>query len=192
MMPDHNQFQLILSQVKPDYHERFRDITAMTDTVCATLTPLDHEYRVYCWLLAGGICQEGEEGTPPLACDRSQARSWAAGVLWTLADVNFLADPGSEPYASAREVAEAFDLSSGTMRSKATAIREYLDIIQLDPRWTLPSLAMQNPLVWMVETENGMIRDIRDMPKEVQVEAYEEGLIPFVPADAEWVPLDGV
>jgi hypothetical protein len=32
---------------------------------------------------------------------------------------------------------------------------------------------------------NGMLVDLRHMPREVQVIAYEKGLIPYVPADRD-------
>jgi hypothetical protein len=38
----------------------------------------------------------------------------------------------------------------------------------------------QNPLVWMAEV-NGLLVDIRAMPREVQVIAYEKGLMPYIP-----------
>jgi len=50
--------------------------------------------------------------------------------------------------------------------------------------WMLPSLVDQNPLVWMAEV-NGVLVDLRDMPRELQVIAYEKGMIPYVPADKE-------
>ena len=36
----------------------------------------------------------------------------------------------------------------------------------------------------MVEV-TGMLVDMRDMPREVQVIAYEKGMIPYIPADQE-------
>jgi hypothetical protein len=48
----------------------------------------------------------------------------------------------------------------------------------------LPSRVDQNPLVWMAEV-NGVLVDLRDMPRELQVIAYEKGMIPYVPADQE-------
>jgi hypothetical protein len=50
-----------------------------------------------------------------------------------------------------------------------------------DPQWTLPSLAEKNPLVWMAEV-NGLLLDLRNMPGEVQEIAFENALIPFIPA----------
>jgi hypothetical protein len=52
----------------------------------------------------------------------------------------------------------------------------------LDPQWTLPSLAGRNPLVWMAEV-NGLLVDLRDMPREVQEIAFAKGLIPYIPTD---------
>jgi hypothetical protein len=46
----------------------------------------------------------------------------------------------------------------------------------------LKSFIDRNPLVWMAEV-NGMLVDLRDMPREVQVIAYEKGMIPYQPVD---------
>ena len=50
--------------------------------------------------------------------------------------------------------------------------------------WSLPSLLDQNPLVWMAEV-NGVLVDLRDRPREVQQIAFDEGMIPYIPADQE-------
>jgi hypothetical protein len=42
-------------------------------------------------------------------------------------------------------------------------------------------LAGKNPLVWMAEV-NGLLVDLRDMPREVQEISFEDGLIPYIPA----------
>jgi hypothetical protein len=48
----------------------------------------------------------------------------------------------------------------------------------------LPSLAAANPLIWMAQV-NGLLVDLRTMPKEVQQAAFDKGMIPYVPADKE-------
>jgi hypothetical protein len=48
----------------------------------------------------------------------------------------------------------------------------------MDPTWMLQSFVDQNPLVWMAEV-NGLLADLRDMPREVQQIAYEKGMIPI-------------
>jgi hypothetical protein len=37
-------------------------------------------------------------------------------------------------------------------------------------------------MIWMLHV-NGMLVDVRHMPREVQEIAYQKGLIPFIPAD---------
>ena len=44
------------------------------------------------------------------------------------------------------------------------------------------SLLDQNTLVWMA-TVNGVVVDLREMPREVQEIAHERGIIPYIPAD---------
>jgi hypothetical protein len=70
------------------------------------------------------------------------------------------------------------------MQRRSVEIREGLEIMRLDPNWTLPSRMGENPLVWMVRDENGLIVDIRSLPRHEQVKAFEAGLIPYIPADA--------
>ena len=59
-----------------------------------------------------------------------------------------------------------------------------LNVHRLNPKWSLPSLLEQNPLVWMAEV-NGLIVDLRTMPREVQAIAFAKGMIPYIPADRE-------
>jgi hypothetical protein len=55
-----------------------------------------------------------------------------------------------------------------------------LKINSFDPEWTLPSLMAENPMIWMIQID-GMIVDVRDMPKEIQEDAFSRGLIPYIP-----------
>jgi hypothetical protein len=80
------------------------------------------------------------------------------------------------------QLCTAFAVGESTVHAKARIIEEALGIGPLDPRWTLPSLAEKNPLIWMAEV-NGLLVDLRDMPREVQEIAFENGLIPYMPAD---------
>ena len=51
-----------------------------------------------------------------------------------------------------------------------------------DFHWTLPSRIEVRPMIWMLEV-NGFIQDIRNLPREVQEIAFENGLIPYIPDD---------
>ena len=80
-----------------------------------------------------------------------------------------------------------FGVGQSTASAKARVISQALDTSRLNLEWTLPSLLDQNPLVWMVEV-NGMLVDLRHMPREVQEIAFQKGMIPYIPADQEQGP----
>ncbi len=80
------------------------------------------------------------------------------------------------------ELCAAFGVSQSSGSSKAKFIRDMFGMFQFDPRWCLPSMADQNPLVWMLEV-NGLLVDVRYMPREVREIAYQKGLIPYIAAD---------
>ena len=82
------------------------------------------------------------------------------------------------------DLCAAFEVGESTVHAKARVIEEALGTRPLDPKWTLPSLIGRNPLVWMVEV-NGLLVDLRTMPREVQEVAFAKGIIPFIPADRQ-------
>ena len=172
----------LLEAIDPPYRDRFREIIELTDAFCREhLKPFEVEFVLCCRLLAGACCQEGT----PIVEGRTKAKTWAAAIVYTIGWVNFLSDPTFEPTMSSEEMAEGFGLSVGTMQRRSVEIRDGLEIIPSDPNWTLPSRMRENPLVWMVEDENGLVVDIRTLPRERQVKAYEAGIIPYIPDDAD-------
>jgi Domain of unknown function (DUF6398) len=80
------------------------------------------------------------------------------------------------------DICAAFGVGQSTASAKARTISDTLNTSRMDPTWMLRGLIDQNPLAWMAEV-NGMLVDLRDMPREVQVIAYENGMIPYVPED---------
>ncbi len=114
--------------------------------------------------------------------NKGKPESWASGIVHALGMVNFLSDPSFAPYMESSRIAEIFGVSQNTMLGKSKLIRDELDIVPMDPYWCLDSLLADNPLVWMFEVD-GFMMDIRNAPREVQEQAYHDGLIPFIPAD---------
>ena len=80
------------------------------------------------------------------------------------------------------ELCAVLEVGESSIYAKARAIERALGTQPFDPQWTLPSLVEKNPLVWMAEV-NGLLVDLRDMPREIQEIAFEDGLIPYIPAD---------
>lgn len=154
--------------------EAFDAILDLLESFCEKY--LNDEYREFCEDMTRVIYDMGA----PI--DKGRPQSWASGIVHALGMVNFLNDPSFSPYMEPSQIAEEFGVSQSTMQSKSREIRDELDIIPMDPRWCLESMLADNPLIWMLEV-NGLMIDIREASREVQEQAYEEGLIPFIPAD---------
>ncbi len=91
-------------------------------------------------------------------------------------------DPAQTPHMSVGYLCENFGVSASTGASKSRAVREALDMVPMDPRWSLPSQLEANPMAWMIMV-NDLVVDARMMPREVQEVAFEKGLIPYIPDD---------
>lgn len=163
-----------LKDVPDEYAVRFTELVKLTDTFCDA--HLNIEYKELCREMAVDVCQND---SPVL---KGKTESWAAGIVYSLGRINFLDDPSQTPHMKSKQIAEGFGVSVGTMQAKAKVIREGLDLFPFHPDWCLSGLQESNPLTWMMEG-NGFIMDIRTAPRDAQVAAYEEGLIPYIPAD---------
>jgi hypothetical protein len=176
------EFKAILKMVKPAYRARYLAIVEHTDAFCINhLQPLHRDYELYCHVMAAALCGKGS----PVVEGKAGPEGWAAAIVAALGFVNFLSDSSFPPVKTMAEVAAGFGVSESGLHAKSRQIRRLLDLSQFDPQWTLPSLMMRNPMVWMLETTSGLIVDIRRRPRAEQVSAFEAGLIPFVPADVE-------
>jgi Domain of unknown function (DUF6398) len=165
----------ISRQVPKDMQARFDDITRLTDAFSQTY--LNEEYGSLCRQLTATLCRKR---LSPLS--QGKTATWACGIIHALGTVNFLFDASQTPHVPASQIASYFGLSSSTMQAKSKQIRDLLDMYQMDPEWTLPSLIDQNPLIWMLEV-NGFIIDVRHAPREIQEEAFRKGLIPYIPTE---------
>jgi hypothetical protein len=150
-------------------------VVGLIDAVCNE--HLDHEYKELSREMAAAMCRKRPS---PLASRKHQG--WACGIVYVIGRLNFLGDPSFPPRMKSAELAAAFGVSEGTMHAKARSIENALRIHALDPRWTVPSLMERNPLTWMVEI-GGLVVDLRTMPRDLQQQALDAGLIPFIPAD---------
>jgi Domain of unknown function (DUF6398) len=136
-------------------------------------------YRDLARAMAAALCRKRPS---PLAS--GQPRSWACGIVHVLGQLNFLSDKSSRPRMAMAEVCAAFGVGQGTAGAKARVVTDALRTHRMDPTWMPRSLVDRNPLVWMAEVD-GMLVDLRDMPREVQAIAHEKGMIPYIPADRE-------
>lgn len=115
---------------------------------------------------------------------RADPASWACGIVHAIGSVNFLFDKTQTPHMTAVQIAQAFGVSASTGASKAATVRKALKMAPHDPRWCVASMLARNPLVWMLEVD-GFVIDMRHASVDLQRAAFERGLIPFVPGDAQ-------
>jgi Domain of unknown function (DUF6398) len=153
----------------------YESIISLTDAVCGE--HLDSEYKTLSRAMAAALCRKRQS---PLGS--GQPKSWACSIVYVLGRVNFLDDPSFSPHMKTSELAKAFGVSEATIHAKARFIEKALGVNMLDPRWTAPSRIEHNPLTWMAKV-GGFIVDLRAMPRDVQEQAFDAGLIPFIPAD---------
>jgi hypothetical protein len=170
--------KLIRSKSVPKSMQATYDaITALTDAFC--WAHLDGEYHELAQDMAAALCRKR-----PSPVASGQPRTWACGIIYVLGQTNFLSDKSFEPFMTMADVCAGFGVGQSTASAKAQAISRALDVHRLNPKWSLPSLLDKNPLVWMAEV-NGLLVDLRDMPREIQEIAFEKGMIPYIPADRD-------
>jgi hypothetical protein len=157
--------------------EKHDAVVALIDNFCRE--HLNEEYARMCRRLAGVLARKRPS---PLVNGKPEA--WACGIVRTIGFVNFLDDPSQKPHMKMTDIDKAFGVSSGTGQGRSKAIRDMLKIHNFNTEWTLPSRIDKNPMVWMVQI-NGMILDVRHLPREMQEEVFRRGMIPYIPADRE-------
>jgi hypothetical protein len=172
-MPAHAKSMTVPKAMQATYEA----ISALTDAVCHD--HLNEEYRNLSRTMVAALCRKRPS---PLAS--GQARTWACGIVCALGQVNFLSDNAQQPSMTMAELAAVFGVGPSTASAKAKVISKALGLGPFEPSWTLPSLMDQNPLIWLAELD-GLVVDLRNMPRAVQALAFEQGLIPYVPADRD-------
>lgn len=150
------------------------EIVAITDAVC--LAVLDEEYAD---LARRAVAKLARKRPSPLL--RGRRAGWAAGVVYALGQANFLFDPAVGPTATADQLSEVFGVAKATMGSKARQVRDLLGISPFSPEFERADVGAQNPLKWIIEVD-GLAVDVRHVPLDIQVAAFEHGVIPYVPA----------
>ncbi len=155
----------------------YDNIVGLKDHFCRD--HLDDEYRELAQRMAAALCRK--RSSPVTS---GQPRTWACAIIYVLGRINFLSDRSTKPHMTTAELCTAFGVGQSTASAKARVISQMLNTHQLDPKWSLPSLLDANPLVWMAEV-NGILVDLRHMPREVQEIAFHKGMIPYIPADRD-------
>lgn len=155
--------------------EKYDEITHLTDEFSAK--HLNVEYAQLIRSTVAALCRKR-----PSPLVKGKAASWACGVTHAIGMVNFLFDSSQHPHIHAAALYQAFGVGESTGQGKSKLVRDLLKMRHSDPDWCLPSRLINNPTIWMAYV-NDILVDLRSAPREVQKMAFEQGLIPFIPAD---------
>ena len=164
-------------QVPEKMRAIYDEIVALTDAVCGK--HLSQEYADLSRKMAATLSRKRPS---PLSSGR--AKTWAAGIVYALGQVNFLFDAAQNPHLPARELCALFEVSQTSASGKAKQIRDTLKIHLFDHHWLLPSQLADHPTVRLVSV-SGLMVDVRRMPRPVQAEALRKGIIPYIPDDRD-------
>ena len=136
---------------------------------------LGSEYADLCRTVVGKL---GRKRPSPLT--RGDPRIWAAGVVYAVGQLNFLFDPAQSPHATTDQLSEWLGVKKTAMANKARLIRDTLKLSHFDGQFIRRDLVEASPLTWLLQVD-GLLVDIRQAPRHLQVQAFESGLIPYVP-----------
>lgn len=136
---------------------------------------LNEEYHKVCQVMADQL----NVAKSPLK--EGKENGWAAAIVAAIGFVNFLGDPRSKPHLTDKDIAEGFSVTQALLKKNTNTLIKGFDLIPYDPDFTIASLLDDNPFVWLIETESGMTIDLRQAPLDLQKQALEMGLIPYMP-----------
>jgi hypothetical protein len=156
-------------KMQPVYDE----ITKLTDAVCGK--HLDEEYAELARKMTAALARKR-----PSPLERGRKDVWAAAIVYSLGNVNFLFDKTQVPHMRTGELSDLFGVSQRTAADKARQIKVILKMSPMDPKWWRRSKMESNPLAWWVLV-NGLAVDARTLPLEFQEELVRRKIIPFVP-----------
>ena len=86
---------------------------------------------------------------------RGKIENWASGIIYAIAQINFLFDKSSEPHTSPDEICDYFNTKKSTASNKARDIRKMFDLGHFDEEFSTNAILANRPVHYM--DENGFI-----------------------------------
>lgn len=157
-MSEHAQRPRVPTAVQPIFEE----IAAITDPFCHE--HLDAEYAELCVKLAAKLARKR-----PSSLVRGDLRIWAAGIVYAVGRVNFLADPAQHPH---RLPGQPPRRQGDIHDQQSRLIMDTLRIGLMDPEYSRQEMIDRNPMIWLLEL-NGLPVDARELPEEQCVERLD-------------------
>jgi hypothetical protein len=163
-------------------------IIVLTDDVCEDL--LDEEYASLARKVTAKLARKR-----PSPIQSGRAPTWAGAVVYALGQVNFLFDSSTKPYATADDLSAAFGVAKSTLGAKAKQVRDLTKMDYGTPEFLREDMVDTSPMIWFIQVD-GLIVDARELPPQIQAQAFDLGVIPYIPAlgrdgTAAWLSENG-
>lgn len=124
---------------------------------------LNGEYEQLCIKMIHKLCRKRY---CPL--ERGSIEIWAASIIYTIGNMNFLFDKSFEPYIHSREIHDFFGTKSSTIGAKSKVIRDLLNLAPyFDKNFSTSHMDEQNPFNDLVEVD-GFLLSIESLPEGYQ------------------------
>jgi hypothetical protein len=163
----------MIYKIPNNMQQCFNAISELTDNYCKSV--LSDEYAELVKSVLATLCRK--RPSPLLS---GSIEVWGCGVIYALGQVNFLFDKTQTPHTTYDELCKWFKVAKSTASNKAKVIRDLLKMDYYNHEWKLKSKMETTSFVWMVEYK-GFVVDARTLPLDVQIVAYQKGMIPYVP-----------
>jgi len=151
---------------------RYQEIAELIEGFCDD--KLNEEYKELCLKALQKLCRKR-----PSPCASGKIPTWACGIVYAIGSNNFIFDRSEPLHMAAVDIAEWFDLSKSTAGNKASEVSKLLKLDYTNFEFQLERIIDNNPAVWYLSID-GFIVDVRSMPREIQEQAFEQGLIPYI------------
>ncbi|TVQ23620.1 MAG: hypothetical protein EA367_02265 [Leptolyngbya sp. DLM2.Bin15] len=156
-----------------------------------TYAAIAHVLEIVCReSLDPGLADWGKAIAAALCCQaddlviRGQTNVWACGILHAIAKVNGWLDPDHPRYLSPSALYIACGASASATHRRSKQICDRLHLAE-DAQWQIP---IPPPVVnWMVSV-NGLAVDAHLLPRSLQEQAVQQGLIPSLPPSDREAP----
>ena len=156
---------------------KYAEIAEIIEKFCDE--KLNDEYKELCLKALAKLCRKR-----PSPVISGRANTWACGIVYAIGSNNFIFDKSQPIHMKSADIVGWFGISKSTASGKVSDINRVLNLSYRNYEYLLSSHIDDNPMIWLLNV-NGLFVDIRAMPRDAQVVAYEKGLIPYIPADRE-------
>ncbi len=123
---------------------------------------LNEEYEALCVQLVEKL---GRKRNVPFMTGKLEI--WAASIIYTIGNLNFLFDKSFEPYIRSSDIHEYFGTKSSTVVAKSKVIRDLLKLDRFNNEFSTNRMSESNPFNQYVMVD-GFIVTIDSLPEEYQ------------------------